>query len=78
MLDLLFLVFIHRLSLWPGFSVAVTPLERQLTLSADVSHKVLRNETVLDSMNEMFSRIPKERFTDACEKEFLGMVVLTR
>ncbi|XP_056417479.1 piwi-like protein 4 isoform X2 [Hyla sarda] len=68
----------HKLSLWPGFSVAVTPLERQITLSADVSHKVLRNETVLDSMNEMYYRMPKERFTDACEKEFLGMVVLTR
>ncbi|XP_069825741.1 piwi-like protein 4 isoform X2 [Dendropsophus ebraccatus] len=68
----------HKLSLWPGFSVAVAPLEKQLTLCADVSHKVLRNETVLDSMNEMFHRIPKERFTDACEKEFLGSVVLTR
>ncbi|XP_040278414.1 piwi-like protein 4 [Bufo bufo] len=68
----------HRLTLWPGFSASVAYLENQLTLSADVSHKVLRNETVLSSMNEMYSRIPKERFTEACEKEFLGMVVLTR
>ncbi|XP_075707606.1 piwi-like protein 4 isoform X2 [Rhinoderma darwinii] len=68
----------HKLTLWPGFSVSVTFLERQLTLSADVSHKVLRNETVLNSMSDMYSRIPKERFTEACEKEFLGMVVLTR
>ncbi|XP_071990245.1 piwi-like protein 4 isoform X2 [Engystomops pustulosus] len=68
----------HKLTLWPGFSVSVTYLEKQLTLSADVSHKVLRNETVLDSMNDMFTRVPKERFTEACEKDFLGMVVLTR
>ncbi|KAM4047113.1 piwi-like protein 4 [Anomaloglossus baeobatrachus] len=68
----------HKLTLWPGFSVSVSFLEKQLTLSADVSHKVLRNETVLEFMNELFSRVPKERFTDICEKEFLGMVVLTR
>ncbi|KAG9491305.1 piwi-like protein 4 [Eleutherodactylus coqui] len=68
----------HKLMLWPGFAASVTYLEKQLTLSADVSHKVLRNETVLDSMNEMYSRVPKERFIEACEKEFLGTIVLTR
>ncbi|XP_063807530.1 piwi-like protein 4 isoform X2 [Pseudophryne corroboree] len=73
-----FNVLFKRLMLWPGFSISVTNLESQLTLSADVSHKVLRSETVLDFMNELYSRIPVERFTDACEKEILGMVVLTR
>ncbi|CAH2225451.1 piwi 4 [Pelobates cultripes] len=53
-------------------------LENQVVMSADVSHKVLRNETVLDLMNGLFSRVPHERFTDACEKEVLGQVVLTR
>ncbi|CAJ0946406.1 unnamed protein product [Ranitomeya imitator] len=69
---------ILRLSLWKGFSTVVSFLEKQLTLSVDVSHKVLRNETVLESMIELFSRVPKERFTEVCEKEFVGMVVLTR
>ncbi|XP_077154559.1 piwi-like protein 4 isoform X1 [Ranitomeya variabilis] len=68
----------HKLSLWKGFSTVVSFLEKQLTLSVDVSHKVLRNETVLESMIELFSRVPKERFTEVCEKEFVGMVVLTR
>ncbi|XP_018412307.1 PREDICTED: piwi-like protein 4 [Nanorana parkeri] len=68
----------HKLMLWPGFSISVMHLERQLTLSADVSHKVLRNETVLNSMNDIYTRVPEERFTEACEKEFLGLVVLTR
>ncbi|XP_068122925.1 piwi-like protein 4 [Hyperolius riggenbachi] len=68
----------HRLMLWPGFSITVTPRESQLTLSADVSHKVLRNETVLDSMNDMYHRMPRDRLIEACEKEFVGQVVLTR
>ncbi|KAM3935292.1 piwi-like protein 4 [Leptodactylus fuscus] len=68
----------HKLVLWPGFSVSISYLEKQLTMTADVSHKVLRNETVLDSMNDLYSKISKERFTEACEKEFVGLVVLTR
>uniref|UniRef100_A0A8C5LMS0 Piwi like RNA-mediated silencing 4 n=1 Tax=Leptobrachium leishanense TaxID=445787 RepID=A0A8C5LMS0_9ANUR len=68
----------HRLMLWPGFILSIMKLENQLVMSADVSHKVLRNETVLDLMNNLYSRVPPDRFTDACEKEVLGQVVLTR
>ncbi|KAM5181485.1 piwi-like protein 4 [Mantella aurantiaca] len=68
----------HKLTLWPGFSTSITQLESQLTLSADISHKVLRNETVLSIMNDLYTRVPEERLAEACEKEFLGMVVLTR
>ncbi|XP_063289937.1 piwi-like protein 4 [Pelobates fuscus] len=68
----------HRLMLLPGFVVSIMKLENQVVMSADASHKVLRNETVLDLMNGLFSRVPHERFTDACEKEVLGQVVLTR
>ncbi|XP_040196101.1 piwi-like protein 4 [Rana temporaria] len=68
----------HKLMLWPGFSISIMHLENQLTLSADISHKVLRNETVLNFMTDLYSKVPEERFTEACEKEFLGMIVLTR
>ncbi|XP_072258800.1 piwi-like protein 4 [Pyxicephalus adspersus] len=68
----------HKLMLWPGFSISVMHLESQLTLSADISHKILRNETVLVSMNNLYTRVPKERFIEACEKEVVGLVVLTR
>ncbi|XP_053561566.1 piwi-like protein 4 [Bombina bombina] len=68
----------HRLMLWPGFCVSIMKLENQLTLCADVSHKVLRDETVLEFLGDLFSKTPKERFTDVCEKELLGLVVLTR
>ncbi|KAM4700678.1 piwi-like protein 4 [Discoglossus pictus] len=68
----------HRLMLWPGFSISIMQLESHLTLCADVSHKVLRNETVLEFMGSLFTKAPKERFTDICEKELVGLVVLTR
>ncbi|KAM9321159.1 piwi-like protein 4 [Gastrophryne carolinensis] len=68
----------HNLMLWPGFSICIMNLESQLALCADVSHKVLRNETVLNSMNNIYSRVPEQKFTDICEKEFLGMIVLTK
>ncbi|KAG8453025.1 hypothetical protein GDO86_004730 [Hymenochirus boettgeri] len=68
----------HRLMLWPGFVLSIMHLEAQLVFCADVSHKVLRNETVLDSMHALYSSVPKDRFTDMCGKELLGLVVLTR
>ncbi|KAM8977661.1 piwi-like protein 4 [Pelodytes ibericus] len=68
----------HRLMLWPGFVVSIMQLENQLTMSADVSHKVLRSDTVLDLMNDLLTRVPPDRLTDACEKEVLGQIVLTR
>ncbi|XP_075448608.1 piwi-like protein 4 [Ascaphus truei] len=68
----------HKLTLWPGFAVSIMQLESQLVLCADISHKVLRNETVLEFMSDLFTRTPTERLTDTCEKELIGLVVLTR
>ncbi|XP_078512091.1 piwi-like protein 4 [Lissotriton helveticus] len=68
----------HKLTLWPGFAVSIMQFENKLMLSADVSHKVLRNETVLEFMEGLYSKMNAERFMENCEKELLGLVVLTR
>ncbi|XP_029458224.1 piwi-like protein 4 isoform X2 [Rhinatrema bivittatum] len=68
----------HRLTLWPGFAVSVMQFENSLMLTADVSHKVLRSETVLDFMTNMYNRIGPQQFIDTCQKELLGLIVLTR
>ncbi|XP_074072583.1 piwi-like protein 4 [Macrotis lagotis] len=68
----------HKLSLWPGFSVSVSKFENKLMFSANVSHKVLRNETVLEFMSDIYNRRDKLRFKENCEKELLGCIVLTR
>ncbi|XP_007936292.1 piwi-like protein 4 [Orycteropus afer afer] len=68
----------HKLSLWPGFAISVSQFESRLLLSADVCYKVLRNETVLELMTGLYHRTGMSSFTQACEKELLGLIVLTR
>ncbi|XP_007495057.2 piwi-like protein 4 [Monodelphis domestica] len=68
----------HKLSLWPGFAISVSQLENKLMFTANVTHKVLRNETVLEFMTDLYNRKDKSRFIETCEKELLGSVVLTR
>ncbi|XP_036602756.1 piwi-like protein 4 [Trichosurus vulpecula] len=68
----------HKLSLWPGFAVSVSQFESKLMFAADVIHKVLRNETVLEFMTGLYNRKDKSHFIETCEKELLGCIVLTR
>ncbi|NWR83779.1 PIWL1 protein, partial [Furnarius figulus] len=68
----------HRLMIWPGFTSSILQYEESIMLCADVSHKVLRGETVLDVMHSLHSQVGQERFRDACAKELIGLIVLTR
>uniref|UniRef100_G1R652 Piwi like RNA-mediated silencing 4 n=1 Tax=Nomascus leucogenys TaxID=61853 RepID=G1R652_NOMLE len=68
----------HKLSLWPGFAISVSYFESKLLFSADVSYKVLRNETVLEFMTALCQRTGLSCFTQACEKQLIGLIVLTR
>ncbi|KAK2508067.1 hypothetical protein MC885_008648 [Smutsia gigantea] len=68
----------HKLSLWPGFAISVSHFEDRLLFNADVSYKVLRNETVLEFMTDLCHRTGTSSFTQTCEKQLLGLIVLTR
>ncbi|XP_071428127.1 piwi-like protein 1 [Pithys albifrons albifrons] len=68
----------HRLMVWPGFTSSILQYEESIMLCADVSHKVLRGETVLDFMHSLYSQVGEERFKDTCAKELIGLIVLTR
>ncbi|XP_021108330.1 piwi-like protein 4 isoform X1 [Heterocephalus glaber] len=68
----------HKLSLWPGFAVCVSHFERSLLFGADVSYKVLRNETVLEFMTDLCYKIGTSCFTQMCEQQLIGLIVLTR
>uniref|UniRef100_A0A9L0KIE8 Piwi like RNA-mediated silencing 4 n=1 Tax=Equus asinus TaxID=9793 RepID=A0A9L0KIE8_EQUAS len=68
----------HRLSLWPGFAVSVSHFESSLLFSADVSYKVLRHETVLEFMAGLCHRTGVSCFTQTCERQLIGLIVLTR
>ncbi|XP_053526435.1 piwi-like protein 4 [Artibeus jamaicensis] len=68
----------HKLSLWPGFAISVSQFESQLLFSADISYKILRNETVLEFMTSLCHQTGMSGFTHMCEKQLLGLIVLTR
>ena len=40
----------HRLEVWPGYITAVHQYEGGIMLLADVSHRLLRSDSVLDVM----------------------------
>ncbi|XP_006990580.1 piwi-like protein 4 isoform X1 [Peromyscus maniculatus bairdii] len=68
----------YKLSLWPGFAISVSQFESRLLFNADVSYKVLRNETVLEFMTDLCFRTGTSHFTETCQKELVGLIVLTR
>ncbi|KAH0619368.1 hypothetical protein JD844_019417, partial [Phrynosoma platyrhinos] len=68
----------HRLMIWPGFTTSILQYETSIMLCTDVSHKVLRSETVLDFMYSLYEQVEVQRFKEACEKELVGLIVLTR
>uniref|UniRef100_W5MGT2 Piwi-like RNA-mediated gene silencing 1 n=1 Tax=Lepisosteus oculatus TaxID=7918 RepID=W5MGT2_LEPOC len=68
----------HRLMIWPGFTTSILQYESGIMLCTDVSHKVLRSETVLSFMSQLRQQVGDQRFPEACTKELVGLIVLTR
>ncbi|KAM4808124.1 piwi-like protein 1 [Rhinophrynus dorsalis] len=68
----------HNLTVWPGFTTSILQYENNVMLCIDVSHKVLRSETVLDVMYNLHSKCGPQNFHDACCKELIGQIVLTK
>ncbi|KAF4074205.1 hypothetical protein AMELA_G00236870 [Ameiurus melas] len=67
----------HSLQVWPGYSTAIKHTDGGLYLAVDISHKVLRSDSVLDVMNELYQK-SRESFKDECTKELIGSIVITR
>ncbi|XP_007529185.1 piwi-like protein 2 [Erinaceus europaeus] len=67
----------HRLQIWPGYAASIRRTDGGLFLLADVSHKVIRNDSVLDVMHAMYQQ-SKENFQDECTKLLVGNIVITR
>ncbi|XP_069895705.1 piwi-like protein 4 [Dipodomys merriami] len=68
----------HRLSLWPGYAISVSHYESSLLFSADVNYKILRNKSVLELLTDLEHSAGMSEFTQICEKQLIGRVVLTR
>jgi len=69
----------HKLQVWPGVSTSILQYEKDVMLCADVSHKVLRQQSVLEFLYEMYNREgDSPRFYDTAKKKLIGEIVLTR
>uniref|UniRef100_A0AAY4B2B8 Piwi-like protein 1 n=1 Tax=Denticeps clupeoides TaxID=299321 RepID=A0AAY4B2B8_9TELE len=68
----------HRLTIWPGFVTNILQYELNIMLCLDVSHKVLRSETVLSFMASLRQQVGEQHFPEVCTKELVGLVVLTK
>ncbi|XP_063051233.1 piwi-like protein 2 [Engraulis encrasicolus] len=67
----------HRLQVWPGYATSFKRTDGGLYLSVDVTHKVLRNDSVLDVMHAIHQQ-SRESFQEVCTKELVGTIVITR
>merc|ERR1719348_863584 len=67
----------HRLELWPGYETSIRQHEDSMLLCCEVSHKVLRLDTVLDLLRDL-SRRDSQNFRRNAEKALLGVIVMTK
>ncbi|XP_019620692.1 PREDICTED: piwi-like protein 1 [Branchiostoma belcheri] len=68
----------HGLEVWPGFVTSILQYEANVMLMADVSHKILRSDTVLSFMYELYGQVDPERFYEICSGKLVGEIALTR
>ncbi|KAG6934493.1 piwi like RNA-mediated protein silencing 2 [Chelydra serpentina] len=67
----------YRLQIWSGYSASIRRTDGGLFLLVDVSHKVIRNDSVLDIMHAIYQQ-SRENFQDECTKQLIGNIVITR
>lgn len=72
------LFYLFRLEIWPGYVTAVDNYEGGLMLQCDVSHRVLRCDTVLECMSAIAAKKHQSEVKKEVEKALLGSIVLTR
>ena len=46
----------HGLELWPGYSTSIRQHEMDILMCAEITHKVMRTETVLDLLRQCYMR----------------------
>jgi aubergine-like protein len=67
----------YKLELWPGYVTTIKQCENSVMLCCEISHKVLRMDTVLEQI-ALISTRNRTNYRAACEKELLGKIVMTR
>ena len=67
------------LEVWPGYVTSIRQHEEQILLCCEISCKVLRTDTVLEQIEEVYKRTSGgANFKPSVEKALLGAIVITR
>lgn len=64
------------MELWPGYITSIRQHETQLLVCAEVTHKVMRDETILEILLRV--RRDHREFQPEFQREVLGTTVLTK
>lgn len=65
-----------RLEIWPGYITSIRQHEEDILVCAELTHKVMRNETVLDIIKRI--RQEERDFKNKVAQVLLGTTVLTK
>merc|ERR1719435_227497 len=69
----------YKLELWPGYVTSIRQHESQILLCCEVSHKILRTDTVLQQIGEVHQKTRGgPSFHADVEKALLGAIIITR
>lgn len=68
----------HNVQLWPGYFTSVGSYMNSISLIVDTSYKVIRTDTILDSIEEISRKTNAQNFKMAVEQSLLGTIALTR
>merc|ERR1719411_2388850 len=69
----------HKLELWPGYVTSIRQHEEKILMCCEISHKILRTDTVLDQIGEIHQKTRGgPSFHAEVEKALLGAIIITR
>lgn len=65
-----------KMELWPGYKTSIRQHEKSILMSAEVTHKIMRNENVLSVLDECL-RMDQTNYKQLFKDRIIGTVVLT-
>ncbi|KAJ1526745.1 hypothetical protein ONE63_008324 [Megalurothrips usitatus] len=66
-----------RLELWPGYKTSIRQHESNILMCVEITHKVMRMETVLNILQDCYQRSPNN-YQAEFTREVVGCIVLTK
>ncbi|KAG8042448.1 hypothetical protein G9C98_005082 [Cotesia typhae] len=67
----------YRFELWPGYQTSIRQHERDVLMGVEITHKVMRQETLLDILGRTHNNARGGDIQGACKAEVIGVTVLT-